>query len=1315
MKHVVAYIVLLTTTVQVVLAQNSIPLRIVQQTPTFVDIEFNPSVRQSIRLGSDGKEYGWYDFEYSHIGVDSRSGLLFFYAMIPVVLPDSFCTIQILTTESFETQVLPPNAEALGISSIQKEFKEDRIAWFTDFSHFHEYTVASLILRPVEFIDVSRTRLYTKFVLRIQSTNGHLFANNPLALCRWNTGSELEATSTRTIKKLTGVPSPLATGTWYRFTIQETGIYKLDYSYFKSQNIPATVWNNINEIRIYGNGGIVVPQNTGQPYPDDLQEIARLVVDNNKNGTFDTDDYILFYGVTPRMWVYKDKSITHVLHPYTETNNCFLTSTPGIPGKAMSVLESISSNTIFQPAYFLDGVFVEQEKYNLIKSGRRWVGQRFDANTQSAIYTNTLYGIISSLPIEYRFVFYVRSSTSDAMTITENGQNLLTISLPSMVVNQSDNQGYYAQTRQYSFKTIRQIPDNRSVVKFQYSPMNANGIAWLDWFEIIYYRSFDAVNNFLLWWGYDTTGYVQYEVKNLSSADVYAFDVTEHSNVKVIIGLQTEPANPTVRRFTVYQAGGTIRRFAIVGLNGTKTPSTAERVDNSNLHGVTDRIDYIIITPKEFETEANRLKNHRETRDTIRTLVATIEAVYNEFSGGLQDPMAIRNFLKYAYERWPTPPKYVLLFGSGHYDYKNITTTLKNWIPPFETDESNYQIMSYCTDDSLVLWGNSSRVMMGLGRLPVRTKAQAKSVVDKIIRYETESPFDEWRSRITFVADDEFPTRVVGDSASTTKEYFHAEDTEILARGYVPATMEKNKIFLSQYPDVITAAGRRKPGAAEALITAINNGTLILNYAGHGNETVWAHEEVFSQSSTLPQLTNQRMLLLLIAATCDFALYDDPSVFSAGEEFVTMANGGAIVGISAARPVYANQNIALNREILRQLFLRDTYGNVPRIGDVIKTVKQFYNTVNDKKYHLFGDPTLRILIPRYTVAVDSINDESPTSLVTVKALGKIRIASSVRSKDSSIIESYNGDAIVKIYGPTRVLRFNNWPKSDSFLVHGAILYSGKVSVRNGTMMALARLPKDVVMGNNARLAVYCWDNNIDGIGVTENILINDIDTSDVSDSRGPQVTVYFDNEMFRNGDVVPQTTRLIVRVEDESGVNTSVLGIGHGLRASLERPPSVIDLSSYYKNDRDTYQRGEAQYVLRNLPLGKNSIRVKAWDIHNNSSEVEVAFEVVEYSKTEITRINNYPNPFSQSTFFTFQRSSGDPIAIEIKIYTLAGRLVRTLSLPVFTERYGRILWDGYDTHGDNVANGIYIYKIITKDLITNDTKEYIGKLARVQ
>jgi len=280
----------------------------------------------------------------------------------------------------------------------------------------------------------------------------------------------------------------------------------------------------------------------------------------------------------------------------------------------------------------------------------------------------------------------------------------------------------------------------------------------------------------------------------------------------------------------------------------------------------------------------------------------------------LPDPMAVRDFLSWARTNWTVKPRYVLLFGNGHYDYKNIRSPARNWVLPYESVESIHQIDSFASDDPMAMLNpGNSRISVAIGRLPVNSADEAAAAVDKIIAYETSTPVDPWRNRVLFIADD-------GLTSQRDDGALHTNQAEVLSLAYTPASVEKKKIYIVEFPTVNSSSGRRKPTANAAIIDAMNRGSLLVNYTGHGNPRQWAHEEIFTRETSLPQLSNKEMPFLLVAATCDFARYDSPDERSAGEQILTMSGGGAIGVVTATRAVYSGENAQFNNTFYANLF-----------------------------------------------------------------------------------------------------------------------------------------------------------------------------------------------------------------------------------------------------------------------------------------------------------------------------------------------------------------------------------------------------------
>ncbi len=1172
--------------------------------------------------------------------------------------------------------------------------------------------VGTLMLHPVQSIDKERVKVYSRIIVRLDFTESFPDGLRSSCFMRGDLPQKLQLAKTAKTSSLksTNSESPLAHGEWYRIEVQEAGMYKLDYNYFHTLNIAI---NDIDSIKLYGNGGVAIPDNKTGP-PDSLVEIHRLVVRKNNDGSPDPEDYVVFYGRGAQGWSYKGgNNFQHFINPYSEKNYYFFTLDQGIGKQIDPIVSSTGSPPTYQPASFQEKIFVEQERYNLMNSGRRWVGKLFTGTDNTDTYYNSLPGLVSSSQITYRFNFLRRSASVDILNIFENNLTLL-----GSIEIKATNVGYDAGDP-YAEDVLKsatgEVPGNTSIIKIQVESNNQDSKTWLDWFEIFYQRRLEAIDDKLLFTTPDISGSIQYVVSKFSSSEILAFDITQHENVKQIKQLDIAQDNSCTFQFQ--QESGKVYEIAVVNKNGFKTPLIATKIENSNIRGIQDPVNFIIISPPEFFSEAYRLKAHRDSvtvQDRLNTLVVNINQIYNEFSSGLPDPLAIREFLQYTQENWDPVPAYILLFGWGHYDYKNISTSQRNWIPPYETPESFIPINSYPCDDNFIILGASKSYAMAIGRLPVRTSKEATVAVDKIISYETTASIDTWRNRITFVADDGKTSGQEDNGATFTTD----SDTIAENKNYVPKSIEKKKIYIVAYPTMNTASGRRKPDANRAIVDAINQGTLITNFIGHGNERLWAHEAIFTREDDLPQLQNRDRLTFIVAATCSYGKYDNPQELSAAEQLVTMEKGGAVADLSAARLVTDPQNNTLIKLFYSNLLRRNTDGTFPRLGDAyLYAKKTCMQDGNSPKFHLFGDPTLRLLMPKNDAMIDSVNVNGSWTMATdsikMKSLGRIQIAGAVKQKDGSTMVSFKGTCTVQLFDSQRFVIIDEGYGHFNFKVNGSMLYQGDVSITNGQFVTTIPIPKDVTFGKSARISMYAWNNNTDGVGYTENMMINGIDTTAVVDAVGPKISVYLnDTATFHAGDVVKSNPTLIVRLWDASGINISTIGVGHQLSATISNPERIYDLSNYYHSDLDTYQSGEVRYPLRDLSDGKYTLRVKAWDIQNNSSNAETFFEVFSTDDFALLHVLNYPNPFSSSTTFAFQRTATDPIDVEVKIYSIAGRLIQRIKMQSIKDPFVRIPWDGKDNDGSEIANGIYFYKLIARSQDGTQTNETIGKCA---
>jgi len=1102
--------------------------------------------------------------------------------------------------------------------------------------------------------------------------------------------------------------SVLSDGIWYRFNITEDGMYKITGQVLLNAGIPSSV--NPKTIKIYNSGGIEPPMNPLSPYVDDLIQNSVYIFDGGTSGQLDANDYVIFYGKSLRGWNYNpvNKSFTHYTSHFSNQSPYWLTY-GGDQSKFMREVPSLNNPNPYQPLVVDAKLFREDDKTNLFSSGIEWLGESFIPGGQ-IVYREQLLGLDFSQPLRYKINVGAISDQISYFTIYEHDSLLASTYVGTTGYTYPDYRNTTINASLIPNK-LSNFSEEQSQLRVRYSTSSSGGKGYIDWYEIFYKRFLKAQNDQFNFHTQDTSCVAEYGISGFSGGQVLVFDVTRIDSVNII----TNPiVNMDACKFQLELNAGDVKTIYVVGQNGFKTPGALSAVPNQNLHGSSEEAEYIIITHKDFISAANRLAEYRnmQSKERLSSMVVDVDKIYNEFGGGIPTPVAIRNYLRYVYMNWNSPPKYVLLFGDGDYDYKRVMgSTNPNWIPPWESEESFSSLNTYASDDLYSVFFNNGRVNLGVGRLTVRSLQEANTVVDKIIEYETQKIFDPWNMRVTFVADD--GPAAPGDN-NGTMHMQHAEEVAAL----LPPLFEQKKIYLYEYPTEYTSGGRRKPAANRAIRNAIDQGTIILNFAGHGNPRLWTHEAVFVRESDIPLLKNKGKYFFLVAATCNYAQFDMLNETSSGEVLTVMQNAGAIGIFSALRPVHVNANKVLNINLFRYLIDTSNYGKLKadRLGDVVYHTKQnISDLINDRKYFLLADPGLKITFPKMLASIDSINNININETVQLKALSRSSVVGTIRDTSTFQPINFSGRSLISVYDAdkTNSITAPEFSQPFTYKSSGSILFRGEDSIVLGRFRHDFIVPKDISYSNEAgRILIYFSNDSSDGSGYTRNILISGTDTNAVPDSKGPVVKLYIDKRSFRPGDVVNQSPMLIADISDSSGVNTSGAGVGHRLEAWLDESAESIDLSEYYKSKLGTYTEGSVEYPLGEMSNGTHKIRVRVWDTYNNPTTEETMFNVITGVGLQLVNVFNYPNPFSSSTVFTFEHNQVTPIDVDVKIYTVAGRMIQTINVQNITDRFVKIPWDGFDRDGDRLANGIYLYKVVARTLDGRFTSEAFGKLS---
>jgi len=844
------------------------------------------------------------------------------------------------------------------------------------------------------------------------------------------------------------------------------------------------------------------------------------------------------------------------------------------------------------------------------------------------------------------------------------------------------------------------LKNGQNTLNLQYLGDDEGCAAYIDWFEVYYPRKFAASDDQLLFYSKDYSQPVRYTVTNLSDKnDYYIADVTLPNqpvilaeNLSAVNGQLTFdlPASEHTQAIFVFSLSSS----AVQSVNRlTAVQRSADLLSTSN------QADYLIITHKSFVPWAREMA---AMRPNLTSKVVTMQEIYMDFNSGVPDPTALRNFIRYAYYNWQTPaPSYILLFGDGQYDYRNINLSDTMRVPTFEIYDAS-EINSRATDNYFVDLNyagsysfSSVQPDLAIGRIPIESTLDAERYVQKIKDYEHRSSNDGWQTVLTLVGDDQYST----DSQT---EYMHQDQIEEIAKLPQLQKFIEKKIYLSMYPSQPGGFERIKPKANEDLINALNQGTLIVNFVGHGSPTQWTHEAIFVMDRDLERIVNNGKLPFLIAATCDFGKFDDPLEPSFTEALIWKEESGVIAALASSRLVFASANAAFNKTFYIYLFP----GGAPSVALGEAKLLATGSSINDQKFFLFADPTMHLIDPRHSARFTSITPD------TLKALSKATVEGDILINGQPASD-FNGTATLLVNDAsfTSVITAEGF---DPITLPGPSIFKGQISVTNGHFKGSFIIPKSIryVNQKTGRVTLYANDETsaISALGYNNQLLITGSEAN-IDDREGPQMDIYFQGqENFNSGDLLENNPVLKAEVSDESGIN--ITGeTGHTIQLQIDQQ-APKNISGFFSYKKDSHTEGEITYPLESLPAGRYTLKLSAFDNLNNPSEAQVEAEISGSDELVLEQVVNYPNPFSSTTAFTFQ-TNRDGADVKIKIYTLSGRLIQELDGLSVKGYNDQFTWDGSDHDGDRIANGVYLYKIVLKD--GSESVEHIDKLVIVR
>ncbi len=1102
--------------------------------------------------------------------------------------------------------------------------------------------------------------------------------------------------------------SVLSSGKFFKIGVLNDDVYKVSYEYLNSNGaISAPVPSS--SIKLYGHGGQMLAEPVAAFRHADLPENAIDMYDGG-DGTFGPGDYFLFYGQSPYRWKLSgNNQLIRENNIYTDTTYYFVSVRGGSNGKRISSVSSAAGTPAYTTNSFTDYLVHEKDEYNLWESGREWFFKDNFQFVPTQSFTTSLPGLVSGSSASLIIRIADRcEGCSNYYNLKFNNATIATFSGGSVSSSYTSD---YASATNYNSATF--MP-TANVGNLQLQKVSGQQ-GWLDYIMINYRRYLSpSANQNLFFRDVEAKGkgIVEYTISNANS------------NTQIWrLNNATEPIKITGssngNNYSFKAIDSTLSEYVVLG-NTFGTPFFIKEIANQDLKAQAlsqPSADYLIVTSPLLRPAAESLAEFHLYNDGMVTHIANIEQIYNEFSSGMQDITAIRDWVKFYYDNIPNGnyPKYLLLLGDGSYEYKThlnrINVPNTNVVPTFQSQNSfNRGGGSYNSDDYFGMMTNTSQtgnitysfsepfpLQIGVGRIVANKLSEANAVVNKIKHYVANADCKrEWRNDILLFADD-------------MDDYW--EDVFVKDNEQRSLQMETHypfwnvdKLYADAYVQT-NSAGQRYEDAEKALTEKFNKGVFYMHYSGHGGEKGLTSERIL-QIPHIQSWKNQNFLPFLSTTTCTFTRFDNPAFESAGEIAQLLPHTGAIGLLSTTRAI--TTAASFDKLVFDNLFTRDANHQFLRLGDIIRLSKRSNVTAGiGNKMLLFGDPAMRLAYPRYTVVLTKIqgNPIDTSNLDTLKASQLVTLSGEIQDWEGNILSDFNGNVITTIFDkPINLFTRQNDPKATKlpFTLQQNIVFKGLTSVTDGKFTITFQVPLDINYAiDKGKLSFYAYNDNIDAHGYSKDFYIGGSENNCVDYVTPPTVELFMNDTFFVQNGITDANPTLLMRLFDLSGINTVGTGIGHDISIIIDGDITKrVVLNSYFQADLNSSVSGTVRYPLHNLSEGVHVIEVQVWNNCNIVTTAYLSFIVTDNS-FQIRKLGNYPNPFYTTTNIVFEHNrADDAVEAEVTILDISGRIIKKYAkihtMPGY--RDVSITWDGTETNGARVAAGVYLCKIRLKD-----------------
>jgi len=1073
--------------------------------------------------------------------------------------------------------------------------------------------------------------------------------------------------------------SKLSEGKWFKLAVTESGFYRITYDWLlKNQFDPNTI--NPQKVGLYGGSGGHLPQKNASQRPLDMPAYASQF-SGEEDARWDKDDYLLFYGHSPHKtsWDSLTKRLETKINPYSDTTYYFIRLDDPLPLRIKSKTLQKGSAPFLD--YGLYSFHYEQEITNLIQSGREWLGESFNSNSEKKfVYElpdyktgqkSQLYGRVFNGSIQAsEFIFQIPGISNP------------TIQIPAINNSRYDIKAIPAE---FNWNISPSINNGKWDWTLQYK--NTTGTGYLDKISLVYPKLFNAKSKESIYW----------LPNKIDSA--FSIQILNLEKQHQIWHLEndsdwTRYENPMENPLLYSKSKASLFIF---DPNNAANPLFRGQVENQNLHGLNPK-NLLIISTEKLLPLAQKYGQYKNTQTSVSAISVSAEQIFNEFSLGQADITGIRDFIRHLKSQTNSPLKYLLILGDASLDFKgknSVTSEIekKALVPSYQSRESLHPLLSYVSDDYFgivnaeegdLLEGDQAgeeALQIGIGRIPARTYEEANMVINKLISYQdTQRKTPNPHYTICWVADD-------GDNNLHIQD---AEDFEIFLQSPNQLYPIK-KVYLDQYPQEVSNGFYTSKAAQKEVIELFNKNADFIHFIGHGAETGWTDEKILTVSD-LVNLTNSKHLPILLTATCQFGRFDNPNQQSGAEIALLSNQGGAIALISTSRPVFQSSNYLFGKSFYQNLSHHQNDSGY-RLGDLFRDTKNKSQAgVINRNVVLLGDPSMELPWTHQQSVINN-NQIKPQStdeikgylpnLATLNGLGEI----------SFILKSENQRTL-----GTKTPTF-------SYQTDGKLIQKSRISIKNGQYQFNQKyIPK--INADSIKIQFTGVLEN--GTKIMNSKIVAVQQLSPLIDNNPPIIDFKLLNENDPN-----QCSRnpvLSVNLSDDNGLQfwgpngeKSEMIVNDTLRINtLDNFTSLLDQGN----------TGQMIYSFQNLKNGKYHISITCWNLNFNSTTKTFDFLVNDNSDSDKS-INVYPNPTNDRIYFTFDlKEKWTDCDYELKIYNLLGQILWEENSQLNSNELGKLNKE-FSLNENNILKdqSIILYSIKIINLLNRSTYQFSGKI----